>query len=176
MDCAQNADSVSAFLNVIPRELAESLMCGIAKAFDACIPKIAHHGDDVAIGGEHVLKALYGDAFTGGCGKGNARWRWDECRLLIQTQLMNVSLGRLQVGSHTALARCRNTEVDALCADVFVQLTGESLKNVTSRDSCFPSAGYKNATRNTIFNHPKDKRSHELIFPSGEARHRGGRL
>ena len=156
VDYAQNADSVSAFVNVIPRELAESFMRGIAKAYDACIPEVAHSGDNIAIGGEHVLKAFYGDAFTGGCGKGNARWRWDECRLLIQTQLMNVSLGRLQVESHTALARCRNTEVDALCADVFVQLTGESLKNVTSRDSCFPSAGYKNATRNATFNNPKD--------------------
>lgn len=142
VDRAQNADSVSAFLNVIPREIGETFMRGIAGAYQKCIPEIGHTASNLAIRGEDVLKKIYGESFAGGCGKGNARWRWDECRLLIQTQLMNVSLGRVQARRHTALARCRHGDVDAPCADVFVQLTGEPLKNVTTRDSCFPVAGY----------------------------------
>ena len=153
VDSARNADSVSAFLNVIPRELAEDFMRGIARAYDSCILEVAHTGANLAIDGDRVLKTVFGDEFAGGCGRGNARWRWDECRLLIQTQVMNASLGRIQVRSHTALARCRNPEADdVLCADAFVQLTGKALNNVTFRHSCFPSDGYAEVSSNETEN------------------------
>ena len=162
VDTARNADSVSAFLNVIPRELADDFMRGIAHAYNSCIPEVAHTGANLAIEGDRVLKTVFGDEFAGGCGRGNVRWRWDECRLLIQAQVMNTSLGRIQVRSHTALARCRNPEeADVMCADAFVQLTGKALKNVTSRHSCFPSEGYVGVSSNDT-----EKGSRKVPTPS----------
>jgi hypothetical protein len=130
VDAARNADSVSAFLNVIPRELAENFMRGIVRPCDSRIPKVAHTGANLAIDGDPVLKTVFGDEFGGGCGRGNARWRWDECRLLIEAQVMNESLGRIQVRSHTAPAQCRNPEAD-VCADALVQLTGQGVRKRT---------------------------------------------
>ena len=150
VDTARNADSVSAFLNVIPRELAGDFMRGIARAYESCIPEVAHTDANLAIDGDRVLKKVFGDLFAGGCGRGNVRWRWDECRLLIQAQMMNASLGRIQVRSHTALARCRNLAADFACADAFIQLTGKALKNVTSRHSCFPADGYAGVSSNEM--------------------------
>ena len=164
IDAAQNADSVSAFLNIIPRKIADDFMRGIAAAYDECIPEVAHTAANLAIGGDELLKSLYGANFAGGCGKGNERWRWDECRILIQAQIMNVSLGRVQERFHTALARCRNGEVDLMCTDAFVQLTGAPLENVASRESCFPTDGYQGDILET-----KDK-SVKIRWANGGAR------
>lgn len=143
VDKAANVDFLVDIFRIIPRELAESYMKGIANSYHDCIPEVEHTPENAAIDSSKILHKLYGDDFIGGCGKDNYRWRWKECRDLIILQRMDVYVGRLQdMHEVPTLARCRDPE-DIWCTDAFDRWTGKSVKDgVYPRVTCFPADGY----------------------------------
>ena len=138
---------------ILPRDLATNYMKGVARTYENCIPEV-DHVDNIASGGDQVLSQLFGDKFTGGCGKNNIRWRWNECRALVTLQMMNVSVGRLQepsleTGRGSDLCRCSDPQ-DVWCRNTTLQLTGEPFGGeVTSRSSCFPDGAYYRGPHST---------------------------
>ena len=175
VDKASRVDFIMDFFKIIPREHVEAYMSGIAKSYDACIPEIQHTAANHAVGGTELLRKLYGDDFSGGCGKDKHRWRWNECRDIITLQKMDIYVGRVQETYHeahpvTALARCRDTG-DIWCADAFSQLTGESItEGVTSRTTCFPSDGYIHQHQETNIDRFSDHEANRNMVTSSVAR------
>jgi len=149
---AKQVDFMPDMFSIVPREKANDIFKGIAKAYEDCIPEIAHDNENRAIGGDSLLHDIYGMGLTGGCGVDNQFWRWNECRQLFQMQLMNLSVGRLQslqerdvLKMDNVLIRCREDPI--WCRSTFAHYLANGIEGtvpgpVTPRNSCFPAAGY----------------------------------